>query len=336
MRERDAAMTEAGADPVVRGLLHALQIDGRVSFSAVGEVLGVSDQTVARRYRRLHGTGSVRVTGLTWPGSAGEEHWLVRVGCAPDAAAGLARGLAQRPETEWVQLVSGGAEILCMVRTRDAVGGRAATVFSRLPRSPRVTRLDAHEILHVFAGGQNSPLVKRGPLSAEQVARLSAGVPAAVPGSRTEGPRAGDAPLLAELARDGRAGFRELSAATGWSPTAVRRRVNELRRSGGLYFDVDFSPALLGLSCEAALWLSVAPADLPAAGAALAGHPEVAFAAATTGPTNLYTSVQVRDARALYAYLTGPVAALPGVRDVQTAPVLQTLKRTSTQTERGV
>lgn len=329
-------MTEAGTDPVVRGLLHALQIDGRVAFSAVGKVLGVSDQTVARRYRSLHDAGSVRVTGCTWPGAVGDEQWLVRVGCAPDAAAGLARALAQRPETEWVQLVSGGAEILCMVRTPGSPGGRAATVFSHIPRSPRVTRFDAHEILHIFAGGPNSPLTKCGSLSAEQVARLSAAVPAPVPESQAEGTRESDAPLLDGLARNGRVGFRELSAITGWSPTAVRRRVNELRRTGGLYFDVDFSPALLGLSCEAALWLSVAPADLTAVGAALAGHAEVAFAAATTGPTNLYVSVQVRHARALYAYLTGPVAALPGARDVQTAPVLHTVKRAGAQAEKGV
>jgi hypothetical protein len=35
-----------------------------------------------------------------------------------------------------------------------------------------------------------------------------------------------------------------------------------------------------------------------------------------------------RDTRHLYAYLTGPLAALPGVTSVQTAPVIRTVKRT--------
>ena len=39
-------------------LLHALQIDGRAPFSRIAEVLGVSDQTVARRFRRLRTTAA--------------------------------------------------------------------------------------------------------------------------------------------------------------------------------------------------------------------------------------------------------------------------------------
>ncbi|MFD7134491.1 AsnC family transcriptional regulator [Streptomyces sp. NPDC059894] len=35
-----------------RGLIHALRIDGRAPFSAIADVLGVSAQTVSRRYRR--------------------------------------------------------------------------------------------------------------------------------------------------------------------------------------------------------------------------------------------------------------------------------------------
>jgi DNA-binding Lrp family transcriptional regulator len=60
----------------------------------------------------------------------------------------------------------------------------------------------------------------------------------------------------------------------------------------------------------------------------LAAHPEIPFAAATTGPTNLVASAVFRDTRHLYEYLTGELAALPGVSSVQTAPVIATFKRT--------
>ncbi|MFG3113113.1 Lrp/AsnC ligand binding domain-containing protein [Streptomyces sp. NPDC048197] len=76
----------------------------------------------------------------------------------------------------------------------------------------------------------------------------------------------------------------------------------------------------------AALWMSVAPAELAAAGAALAEHPEVAFAGATTGPNNLFASVLCRDVRALYTYLTTRVAALPGVRTMESAPRIRQVK----------
>jgi DNA-binding Lrp family transcriptional regulator len=72
----------------------------------------------------------------------------------------------------------------------------------------------------------------------------------------------------------------------------------------------------------------VEPSQLDAVGRALAGHPEVPFAAATTGRTNVIATALFRDTQHLYEYLTGPLAALPGVTSVETAPIIRTLKRT--------
>jgi DNA-binding Lrp family transcriptional regulator len=82
------------------------------------------------------------------------------------------------------------------------------------------------------------------------------------------------------------------------------------------------------MNVQATLWLSVEPARLDEAGRALAGHLEVPFAAATTGPTNLVVTALFRDTEHLYEYLTGQLAVLPGVRSVETAPIIRTLKRT--------
>lgn len=75
-----------------------------------------------------------------------------------------------------------------------------------------------------------------------------------------------------------------------------------------------------------ALWLSVEPARLAAAGEAMAAHPEVGYACATTGPHNLFASVLCRDVGAVYRYLTTRVAALPGVRAMESAPRIRHLK----------
>ncbi|MFD8089237.1 Lrp/AsnC family transcriptional regulator [Streptomyces malaysiensis] len=314
-------------DAVERGLLQALQIDGRVAFSLVGAVLGVSDQTVARRYARLRNEAGVRVVGAVWPEAVGRQLWLVRVRCVPEAVEGLARALAKRAETSWVQIASGGAEVLCMVQAVTDTSAAESTVLSRLPRTPRVTGVSAHRVLHPFFGGSESPLTKNGPLTAEQCAQLSP--PAA---KRVTGPMeltAEDNALLEALALDGRAGFRSLAWATGWSQTTVRRRLAELRSGGVVYFDVDVDPALLGSWTSAGLWLAVAPGELAAAGEALAEHPQVSFAAATTGVSNLYASVQCPTGTALYEYLTGPVAALPGLLSVETAPSMRVVKGAS-------
>ncbi|MGH3219713.1 MAG: Lrp/AsnC family transcriptional regulator, partial [Streptosporangiaceae bacterium] len=137
-----------------------------------------------------------------------------------------------------------------------------------------------------------------------------------------------DEPLLAELARDGRTANAALAAAIGWHESTVRRRIDELRQSGLLRFEVDLDSRALGMNVHVMLWLSVEPARLDEAGHALAGHPEVAFAAATTGPANLISTALFTGTDHLYQYLTGELAGLPGVRSVETAPIIRTLKRT--------
>jgi DNA-binding Lrp family transcriptional regulator len=55
------------------------------------------------------------------------------------------------------------------------------------------------------------------------------------------------------------------------------------------------------------------------------------FAAATTGPSNLFASVVCPDQRALYRYLTTRVAALPAITHIETAPVIRTVKQAANQ-----
>jgi len=75
----------------------------------------------------------------------------------------------------------------------------------------------------------------------------------------------------------------------------------------------NWAPLMMAsVNVEAALWLSVAPARLDEVGRTLATHPEIPFAAATTGPTNLLASALFRDTRHLYEYLTGRWPTCPG------------------------
>ena len=107
----------------------------------------------------------------------------------------------------------------------------------------------------------------------------------------------------------------------------MRRRIEELRQAGLLYFDVDVDDSVLGVGANVMLWLKIEPACLDAAGRALAAHPEIPFAAATTGATNLAASAIFRDTRQVYAYLTTRLAELPGLQSVESAPIIGTVKR---------
>jgi DNA-binding Lrp family transcriptional regulator len=285
-------------------------------------VTGVSDQTAARRYRRLTQVAGLRVLAAVNGERAGWADWFVRLQTTPGSADAIADALAKRPDTRWVRLVSGGAEIVCTLQARTQEQ-RDALLLQGLPGSRRVVQISAHSILEVFSRANWQGLTQA--LSPAQIAVLEPSHTVLAPDAVSLQPD--DEPLLAELARDARATHAAIAAAIHWHESTVRRRIAELVGSGLLYFDVDIDDTALGINVAVMFWLSVEPARLEAVGRAIAAQPEVPFAAATTGSTNLVTSALLRDNRHMYEYLTGRLGSLPGVRSVESAPVIGTRKR---------
>lgn len=318
-------------DEIDRGLVHALHIDGRAPFARIGAVLGVSAQTVARRYRRLRAEAGLRVVGLASPGHAGQVQWLLRLTAVPHSAQDLARALAHRPDTSWVRLASGGTEILAVVRTPLDVSDGHALLLHDIPRTAGITSVSAHSLLHTYVGGPTTWGGRTNVLTEDQVRQLRPEEVESVP----SGPLAeADRALLDALAHDGRASLASLAAGTGWSPATVARRLAELRSSGALFFDIDLNDSVLGVTSLALLWMSVAPARLDRVARALAGHGELAFVAATTGATNLVAQAVCADPPALHTYLTRRLSLLPGIHTLETAPVLRTVKAAGPLTRR--
>lgn len=324
-------MNDVELDAFDRSLVQALVIDGRAPFSRIAEVLEVSDQTVVRRFRRLRAAGLVRVVGLPQGSRVGLfESWL-RVQCAPDAALPVAEALARRPDIAWVTLNSGGTEVHCMTRSRTRKD-RDTLLLEKLPRTRRVTGISAHTILRKFFGGPDAwPGIDV--LRPDQIAALER--PPVEPGPQRYVLDETELALLSVLGRDGRAGYPELARATGLSESTARRRVERLRDLGALFFDVEFVPSLFGFEAEATLVLTVPPARLAEVGEALAGHPEVAFAAAVTGAASLMAVAVCRDTDALYTYLTERIGAVDGVGQVEVIPSLRSVKRAGMLVEDG-
>lgn len=306
-------------DDVDRALIHALHLDGRAPFTKIGDVLGVSTQTVARRYRRLRAEASLRVVGLPDPQRAGQAEWMVRLTATPNTARDVALALARRADTAWVKLVSGGTEICVNVST--PASSDHSLLLRDIPRSASITAVSAHQLLHRYFGGPTAWLGRARFLDAAQVAALT-------PAFSGEGkPLTGDDDaLMAALQRDGRASLAELATATGWSAATVARRLADLQAGGTVFFDLEVDTTPLGATTHALLWMSVAPAHLDQVGQELAGHPELALVAATTGPANLVAHALCPDAAALHHYLTQRLGALDAVRTLETAPVLRTIK----------
>ncbi|MFG2981768.1 Lrp/AsnC family transcriptional regulator [Streptomyces sp. NPDC048258] len=317
-------------DALDRRLIHALQIDGRASFSRIATVLGVPERTVTRRYHRLRSTLVVRVVGLVDSRRIGMLDWFVRIDCTPDATDALTAALAQRDDTSWIAPLAGGTRLTCMIRTPASSTDSGRPLFDHLLRTPGVRDVEAGCVLRSVAGvggwaGRTSALD-----ASEQAALRS---PAPDPPGAPEAPAEpsgwgeAEARLAGELARDGRADVVRLAAVTGWSASTVRRRVAGLRAAGVLHFEVNVDPSHFGFPLEALLWLEVAPAALVEVSQALSRHDAVAFAAVTTGRAAVFAMVQCRNTGALYDYLADELAALPGIGRMETALVQRRAKR---------
>ncbi|MFC0431001.1 Lrp/AsnC family transcriptional regulator [Kutzneria buriramensis] len=315
-----------------RRIVQCLQRDGRAPFRRLAEALGISEQTVARRYRALHNDGALRVRAYLGDRATGTQRWFVRVQCRPDAADVLADAIAARDDVSWVSTTSGGSEIVCVAFTDpDAPRG---SVLARLPRTSQVLSFTAFAVLHMHVSSDTKWLAYDDPLSPEQLAVLRPHRPSPGP-SASPTLRPDDAPLLAELNRDGRLGVVALAKATGWPQSRVSTRLDELLSSGALHIAVDLAPPLFGFHASAYLWLTVTPGELDATGHALSLHPETTFSAAVTGAANLLVTVTCRTTEDLYLYVTSKIGALPAVHQVEIVPVLHHLKQSGTLMRNG-
>jgi DNA-binding Lrp family transcriptional regulator len=327
------------ADSLDHKIIHALQLDGRVSFARLGQLLDVSEQTVARRFRQLMATGILRVVGMVDPAALGESSWMVRIQSRPGAALALAEALSRRDDVGWVSLTSGGAEIVCTARSRTS-DERDELLLRRLPKTREVTGFTAQAMIHRFddPASWTSGL---GELTDEQAQlltaeRLGGGArsadigetePSALGRVRAAALSDEDNALLAELAFDGRATVSRLAQLAGWTATRVTRRLDELVRSGLLYFDAEVAVEALGFRAMSGLWLTVAPADLERTGKELAGHREIAFLGATTGTSNLFATAVCRDSIHLYRYVVDRLGSIGTVRQLEISPFVRRLKQ---------
>jgi DNA-binding Lrp family transcriptional regulator len=300
----------------------------------LAEVLGTSEQTVARRYRRMRRDGIVRVLGVRRPEGRGETAWVVRARCRPSGAPGLARALAQREDVSWVSIAAGAVEVVCSVRSPSA-RIREDLLVERLPRSSPVLGIEVAMVMQGYVPERSEPTWLRALDSAQRAALTKLSEPPRDPPddqdtSRLRGPDAQDRALLARLAEDGRATYAELAAASDMTAGAARRRLRALLAAGVVYIDVDVSPGVLGRSVAAHLWATVRPGDLDAAGRRVAELPGVDYAAAITGEHNLLVSVTARDHRELYRLVTEGVGPLPGIGSLEVSPWSTVVKRAGT------
>jgi Lrp/AsnC family transcriptional regulator, regulator for asnA, asnC and gidA len=115
---RGAVAPARRVDELDRGLIEALQENGRESFRRIAARLGVSEATVRARYARLTGEGILQVVAVTNPLGLGFEQALVGVktsGSPEDVADRIARWA----EADYVVVTAGRFDLVVEVVVSD-------------------------------------------------------------------------------------------------------------------------------------------------------------------------------------------------------------------------
>jgi DNA-binding Lrp family transcriptional regulator len=329
---RYARIVAVVLDPLDGNILHAIQLSPRVPFRRIADVVGAPEQMVARRYRKLNRDGVIRVVGLVNPSVHGESQWIVRVRAKPHDLPGLAEALIRRPEVTHANALSGGTELVCVIRA--PLGDSSDGLLQRLPRTSKVLGLDIALVLHTFGDATSAHWTAYGHgLDAAAAEGLREPIEP-LPGPPAA-PHPDDRVLFDALAEDGRVPHARLAELTGWSPARVKRRLAALASSGTLTFDVDMLPERLGFGVNAVLWLTAAPSHVAAIGERVADHPEIASVSAITGRDNLMAVAICRDVDHLYRYLTQRLSTVEGIRGYDVSIRSQRLKQAASLIAHG-
>ena len=101
-----------GLDQVDRGIIEALQQNGREPFRRIAASIGVSEATVRARYGRLCDQSILQVTGVTNPLGLGFDSWAmvgIRTNGPPEP---VADAIAQWDEAGYVVITAGQFDLL--------------------------------------------------------------------------------------------------------------------------------------------------------------------------------------------------------------------------------
>jgi Lrp/AsnC family transcriptional regulator for asnA, asnC and gidA len=115
---RGAVHSPRQIDGLDRGIIEALQANGRESFRRIAAQLGVSEATVRARYTRLSNADILQVVAVTNPLGLGFEQSLVGVKTAGSPEP-VADEIASWPEADYVVITAGQYDILVELVAAD-------------------------------------------------------------------------------------------------------------------------------------------------------------------------------------------------------------------------
>ncbi|GAB3670044.1 Lrp/AsnC family transcriptional regulator [Actinocorallia lasiicapitis] len=286
-------------DAVDSVLVRELQRDGRATFQALADRVGLSRTAVRARVQSLLENGVVRVVGIVHAQVIGAS----AVGHLAIASAGpardVARELAKHPALCFAGLTTGPHAVVAEARARDDAA--LAVVVDDIRQLGGVSSVEVFRAVEV-AKDAHSVVRPLGDVALDDI----------------------DWRLLQELQRDGRAPYTRLAGIIGLSQAATRARVVRLMRSGVIQVTGLADPAALG-SLELAAFGVVAGSSVRRVAQEVGALEGVRYLASGFGRFDLIGRAEASSPAALVDVLDA-VRAVPGVQLLDSWHVLDVVK----------
>ncbi|MFC5183753.1 Lrp/AsnC family transcriptional regulator [Actinomadura harenae] len=272
-------------DAVDTVLVRELQRDGRATFQALADRVGLSRTAVRARVQSLLETGVVRVVGIVHSAVVGAEavgHVSITVS---GPAREVARAVAERPAVGFTALTAGPHDLVAQVRTRDD-----AALAAEVDHIRSVPGVEATEVFRTVATVRDAHAVVR---TLDRITLDDI-----------------DWRLLQELQRDGRAPYTRLADIIGLSQAATRARVVRLMRSGVIQVTGLADPLALGAAELGGFGLAVT-GSLRRVAEAVAGLEGVRYLATGFGRYDIVGQAEA-SSRAELVEVLDAIRAIPG------------------------
>ena len=311
-----AAAGPIALDDMDQAIIGLLRGDGRLPYRAIARELGVTENTVRARVRRLEESNTMRLVAVTDIEAAGFGLLLaigVQVeGRSPEA---VARDLATFPQVFSVNVVVGAQDIEILVVSEDQAALNKL-VGEQLAALPGVRRLMPALALDVLKNQPDWVPFHDGPFPEEAFFTGSSSA-AAAPGTGATRPRldAVDRRIVARLSRDARLSNGQIAGDLGVTEGKVRARIKRMEEEKQIRLTAVTNIDRFGDALLAYVWIEVERSSRTRAVAtALAAIPELGFVAVMLGRSDILAITMVRNTEHLAEFVHTRISSIDGVR----------------------
>jgi DNA-binding Lrp family transcriptional regulator len=287
-------------DAVDAVLVRELQADGRATFQALADRVGLSRTAVRTRVQHLLDSGIVRVVGIVHAsvvGTGAIGHLAIDV---DGPAQQVADAVARRPAAWFAALTVGRHPVIAEFRARDDAA--LADEVDAVRALPGVRSIEVFRVISVVKDA-HSVVSELPDISLDEI----------------------DWRLLRELTHDGRTPYTRLAEIVGLSQAATRARAVRLMRSGVIHVTGIVDSQALGSGELAGLGVRVS-SDVEAAATRIGSLSGVNYVVTGFGRHDLICGIDATSRDVLLSTLEA-VRAVPGVWVTDTWQHLSVVKR---------